>query len=578
VFKWASRSRTTVAIDHSITLASKGQQMRTTRTSLDSFRFAGEPSSGRLKGKIVTVGAALVALISANPLVAAPQSSASISPATMPAIANIDDRFESYNVEMAEVIGGKFWKPYDAATLASLKAKAIAAKTGSSESLVIGQDPTMFQARAPIDLSSPRLRRLASALGPAYVRVSGTWANSAFFSDSDSPPAQAPAGFQGVLSRSQWKGVIDFTQAANAELVTSFAISAGVRDAAGVWTPRQAQPLLQYTQSIGGKVAAAELFNEPSMPSAGGAPPGYDANSYAKDIAAFHLFAKTAVPTMVIVGPGSVGEGGVMSSVMPLLSTRKMLEASPKPTFDIYSYHSYAAASIRCASLGSSAQTTADVALSEEWLARPDSIYAFYIDLRDRFEPGRAVWITETADAACGGNPWAATFLDGFRYLDQMGRLARRGVAVIFHNTLASSEYGLLDQKSFEPRPNYWAALLWRRLMGTTVLDAAHSEAGLHLYAHCLRKHPGGVAILAINTSRTQSRSITLPMAGDRYSLTADTLESPTVKLNGEALKLGPNDELPALRGAAVQAGATTLQPVSIDFLTFAAAHNANCH
>ena len=67
-------------------------------------------------------------------------------------------------------------------------------------------------------------------------------------------------------------------------------------------------------------------------------------------------------------------------------------------------------------------------------------------------------------------------------------------------------------------------------------------------------------------------------MAGDRYSLTADTLESPTVKLNGEALKLGPNDELPALRGAAVQAGATTLQPVSIDFLTFAAAHNANCH
>ena len=63
--------------------------------------------------------------------------------------------------------------------------------------------------------------------------------------------------------------------------------------------------------------------------------------------------------------------------------------------------------------------------------------------------------------------------------LDQLGRLARRGVAVVFHNTLASSEYGLLDQKSFEPRPNYWAALLWRRLMGTTVLDAIHSEAGL---------------------------------------------------------------------------------------------------
>ena len=552
--------------------------MRSTLRSSESLRFADDRSSGRLKRKIVTLGAALFALLSGNYLVAASQSSASFSPATMPAIATIDDRFESYNVEMAEVIGGKFWKPYDAATLASLKANAAAAQTGSSASLVIGQDPTMFQARAPIDLSNPRLRRLASALGPAYVRVSGTWANSAFFSDSDSPPAEAPAGFQGVLSRPQWKGVIEFTQAVNAELVTSFAISAGVRDAAGVWTPLQARPLLQYTQSIGGKVAAAELFNEPSMPSAGGAPPGYDANSYAKDIAAFRLFAKAAVPAMAIVGPGSVGEGGVMSSVMPLLSTRKMLEASPPPTFDIYSYHSYAAASIRCGSLGSSAQTTADAALSEQWLARPDSIYAYYIDLRDRFEPGKAVWITETADAACGGNPWAATFLDSFRYLDQLGRLARRGVAVVFHNTLASSEYGLLDQKSFEPRPNYWAALLWRRLMGTTVLDAGRSEAGLHLYAHCLREHPGGVALLAINTSRTQSRSINLPMAGDRYSLAAEQLESPSVKLNGQTLHLGRNDELPALRGATVEAGASTLQPASITFLTFATANNKNCH
>jgi hypothetical protein len=496
----------------------------------------------------------------------------------MQAIATIDDRFESYNVEMAEVIGGKFWKPYDAASLASLKTKAAAAKTGKSATLVIGQDSTMFQARAPIDLANPRLRRLASALGPAYVRVSGTWANSAFFSDSGSPPAEAPAGFQGVLSRAQWKGVVDFTQAVNAELVTSFAISAGVRDAAGVWTPLQARPLLQYTQSIGGKVSAAELFNEPSMPSAGGAPLGYDANSYAKDIAAFRLFAKAVVPAMAIVGPGSVGEGGVMSSVMPLLSTRKMLEASPPPTFDIYSYHSYAAASIRCASLGSAAQTTADAALSAQWLARPDSIYVYYIELRDRFEPGKAVWITETADAACGGNPWAATFLDSFRYLDQLGRLARRSVAVVFHNTLASSEYGLLDQKSFEPRPNYWAALLWRRLMGTTVLDAGRSEPGLYLYAHCLRERPGGVALLAINTSRTRSRSLDLPMPGDRYSLAADTLESSSVKLNGQTLLLGPNDELPALRGAGVDAGASALQPASITFLTFATANNSNCH
>jgi len=399
-----------------------------------------------------------------------------------------------------------------------------------------------------------------------------------FFSNSDTPLTTLPSGFQGDLTRSQWAGVIDFTRAVNAELVTSFAISSGVRDSGGVWTPVQARPFVQYTQSIGGQIAAAELFNEPSMPSAGGAPQGYDASEYAKDVAAFRAFARATIPTMSIVGPGSVGEGGVMAGVMPLLSTEALLEASPAPTFEVYSYHSYAAASLRCASLGPAAQTTAEAALSEQWLARPDSIYAFYIALRDRFEPGRPVWITETADAACGGNPWAATFLDSFRYLDQLGRLARRGVAVIFHNTLASSEYGLLDQTSFEPRPNYWAALIWRQLMGSTVLDPGRSAAGLHLYAHCLRGHPGGVVLLAINTDRAQPRSINLPLAGERYSLTSDKLEGRSVKLNGRPLHLGPDDVLPALQAAATEGGAVAFAPASITFLTFPNARNASCH
>jgi heparanase len=109
------------------------------------------------------------------------------------------------------------------------------------------------------------------------------------------------------------------------------------------------------------------------------------------------------------------------------------------------------------------------------------------------------------------------------------------------------------------------------------MIDATRSEAGLHLYAHCLREHPDGVTLLTINTGRTQSPSITLPMADNRYSLAADALERTTVKLNGEARKLGPNDGLPPVRGAAAQAATFTLEPASITFLTFAAAHNANC-
>jgi len=37
-----------------------------------------------------------------------------IQPQTLPRLGSIDLRFQSYNVEMAEVIGGTFWKPYAA--------------------------------------------------------------------------------------------------------------------------------------------------------------------------------------------------------------------------------------------------------------------------------------------------------------------------------------------------------------------------------------------------------------------------------------------------------------------------------
>ena len=98
----------------------------------------------------------------------------------------------------------------------------------------------MYEYRPPIDLANPQRRKLASALGPAYVRASGTWANSVYFANLDSPPTTAPAGFSGVLTRKEWKGVIDFVQAVNGKLATSFATSVGTRDPEGVWTTKEA--------------------------------------------------------------------------------------------------------------------------------------------------------------------------------------------------------------------------------------------------------------------------------------------------------------------------------------------------
>ena len=314
------------------------------------------------------------------------------------------------------------------------------------------------------------------------MRVSGTWANTSYFRRFGyGRPNAPPKGFIGVLSRQQWKGVIDFAKAVDAAIVTSFATSVGTRDAKGVWTPAQARRFLTYTKSVGGRIAAAEFMNEPTFAAMGGAPKGYDAAAYGRDFKEFHAFAKAAAPDMLILGPGSVGETdgpwGVGYGMNSMLHTRDLLAASG-PGIDAFSYHHYGAGSQRCAPMS---QTTADAALSEEWLARTDQTLSFYRKLRDEFEPGKPFWLTETADAACGGNPWGRTFLDTFRYLDQLGRLAKQDVRVVMHNTLVASDYGLLDDNELTPKPNYWASLLWRKLMGTTVLESGVPiQAGLH--------------------------------------------------------------------------------------------------
>lgn len=114
----------------------------------------------------------------------------------MPAISTVDARYQSYNVEMAEVVGGNFRKPYDQKSEKKNSAvpepeSAPSTPTPGGPPLQIGQGE-MFKARRPINLANARLRKLAAALGPACVRVSGTWANSVYFHDSDDPAPTKP--------------------------------------------------------------------------------------------------------------------------------------------------------------------------------------------------------------------------------------------------------------------------------------------------------------------------------------------------------------------------------------------------
>ena len=77
------------------------------------------------------------------------------------------------------------------------------------------------------------------------------------------------------------------------------------------------------------------------------------------------------------------------------------------------------------------------------------------------------------------------TFASSFWWVDQLGLLAERGHSVMIRQTLVGSDYGLLDDETLAPLPDYWVSLLWKQRMGAEVLEVWTDEPDVRLYAHC---------------------------------------------------------------------------------------------
>ena len=187
-----------------------------------------------------------------------------------------------------------------------------------------------------------------------------------------------------------------------------------------------------------------------------------------------------------------------------------------------------------------------------------------YAPIRDKYMPGAQMWVTESGDAGGGGNTWGSTYLDVLRTLNELGAFPKVTDGIIFHNTLASSDYGFLQHGTFEPRPNYWAVLLWNTLMGTTVYEAGTEG---HVYCHSRKDGKEGFVYLIVNNDLENAMTVELPGKGELYALAGrDGMRSSVMTLNGRDLIAGEKGELPDLSGMAVS-GAVEIAPGSCAFV-----------
>lgn len=493
-------------------------------------------------------------------------------------IRDIDPRLVSYNVEMTEVTGGTFWKPYTAGQIAGTE-EFPKMKDFSD----LGNLMAVFP---PADLSNSRLRALAKDLGPAWVRVSGSWATKTYYDFDGHTNGVVPEGFESVLTREQWEGVLDFVKAIGAKLLVSVANCPGVHDGIGPWQPDQARLLFDFSRDYGVPVDAAEFMNEPNILTGTGydLQDGYTLKEFARDQDLFFSFMRENYPEIELVGPCVVGdamatilgedEGGILGAdkadLMAAMGkafflTNDLLDiVQERP--GVFSYHYYNGISERGAAMGG--HWDASQALSEQYLSVAGQSALLYAPMRDSYTPGAPMWVTESGDAGCGGNTWASTYLDVPRTVNELGLFATITDGVIFHNTLCSSDYGYLDRKTHEPRPNYWAVLLWNRIMGVEVFDSDEEiREGAHVYVHSRRDGKPGYAAAIINNSTTDATVVDLPKDAEVYALSSDSLRSSTIMLNGAPLALGEDDSLPELAGRHVEAGAFEVAPASVVYV-----------
>ena len=487
-------------------------------------------------------------------------------------IRTVNEKLMSYNVEFTEVTGGTFWKAYTPEQIAGTEKFSVGGAGNIAEAMA-----SLMQVYPPIDLYNEKLRKLAKEFGPVWVRVSGTWATKTYYDFEGT--GVVPEGYQNRLTKEQWIGVLDFVKAIGAKLLISVANCEGLHSHDEPWNPSQAEKIFALSKEYGVPIDAAEFVNEPNMLDITGFPPGYTAEDYVRDQDIFFKWLRENYPDTLCVGPcntgGTMGDSenndlasGGVENLSGNMATCDDLMRGATEALDVYSYHYYNGISERLEAVMPAMHWSSDKVLAEGYLKVAPVNADLNVPLRDKYCPNGEMWVTESGDAGGGGNTWASTYVDVFRTLNELGTFCTITDGVIFHNTLASSDYGFLKHGTFDPRPNYFAVLLWNRIMGTTVYDTKEEiREGAHVFAHSRRDGKDGIAYLVINNSEKEATTLTLPKTAEVYKLSCDTLRGTVMKLNGKELVLGANNELPDMSPATVEAGELTLAPTEIAFV-----------
>lgn len=425
-----------------------------------------------------------------------------------------------------------------------------------------------------IDLASPNLRVLAAGLAPAHLRIGGSEGDSIVF---DTPAGGACAALNATpgfcLTPARLAALLEF--AYSNKLSISFGLDAmldrpspaarqGARGVANV------RALLEFMSTLiplptPDAPLVLEYGNELEYK--------VDVEPYAADVVALRATidavwaARGAPPDRrpLLVCNDENPDASYWSHLLPLVGS----------SVHAATWHLYVG-------YGLDPGLPSD-AFNASFLSKINSTAALQVAAAANFTAaGGELWVGETALAwHSGRNGTTDAFASSPWYLTQLGTLAATH-SVQMRQTLVGGYYELVDKFSFTPNPDYWLALLWKKVMGPRVLAAASSLPGAVLaFAHCGAR-PGTVALAWVNLDAAATYAVTVeglglpggqPVPRGEYALSpvGGLQTAREVLLNGDEppLALAPGPALPPLppRTVADPAVPLLLAPHTLGFV-----------
>jgi len=495
-------------------------------------------------------------------------------------IAEISERYLSFAIDTAQVVGGKWWDP-----------SAARRETGSGTI-----------SAPPFDFNRTKLDTLTAALAPAFLRIGGSEADRVYYdmrgdksvgdisvggsvasgnyTGGDDASGETPAGFESVLSRAQWDAANAFVDRNNLNLMFTLNAGPGTRTYAGNWHPENAKELLVYSAKKGYPIDVWEFGNELNVFFAvHGAGEQVPVDRYCQDLKRARELIMKHSHKSKLAGQGSAYWPVLGEPLSYFFGYFPEYLGGAGDLLDLVTWHYYPQQSRRgrFAVRRAYPSRLLDPVNLDEAQYWADKIAG----CRDQFAGGKPIWMGETGNAQFGGEPGVSdVFIGGLWWLDQLGLMARAEQQVVVRQTLTGMDYGLIDDDTLEPRPDYWNSLLWKRLMGKMVYGVektGESSEKLRLYAHgSVSKDDSSVTVLAINLDHQRDAVLTLPDFFDGtcelYRITTPDIFGRTVLLNYEPLRLIDDQKLPKIFGERQEnqeLPTVKINPLSYAFIKF---------